>query len=189
MCQRADARARRGSRAGRDFTVVVDEAHHATARSYRAILEHVRAFSPGGPLVLGVSATLHRADGAALGNVFEEVVFERSIRELIDAGYLCEIRGMQVRLRADFGRLNVVGGDFDEGELEGILPMPRHEHAVEAYEHGAAGRKASFTPTVRVARLVAAFGQGHSAEVVDGRRPATNGARYTRFRSGETGSS
>lgn len=187
------ARPKRLTRLGRDFTiVVVDEAHHATARSYRAILEHVRAFSPGGPLVVGVSATFRRADGAALGDIFEEVVFERSMRELIDAGYLCEIRGIQVKLRcADFGRLNVVAGDFDQGDVEGVLlDAKAPEHAVEAYERYAAGRKAIvFTPTVRVARLVAAafLGNGHGAEVVDGKTPCEERrALLARFRSGET---
>lgn len=180
------------ARLGRDFTtVVVDEAHHATSPTYRAILEHVRAFSPGGPLVLGVSATFHRADGAALGDVFEEVAFERTIRELIDAGHLCDIRGMQIKLRVDFARLHVVGGDFDEGELEGmLLDAKAPEHAVEAYEQHAAGRKAIvFTPTVHVARLVAAAfrGNGHRVEVVDGKTPcAERRALLARFRTGET---
>ena len=58
------ARANRLARLPRQFdTVVVDECHHASARSYRRILEHL---APS-PLILGVTATPARADGKQLG--------------------------------------------------------------------------------------------------------------------------
>ena len=61
------SRANRLQRLATDFrTIVIDEAHHAAADSYRAILKHVGAFQPHGPLVLGVTATPYRADGIGL---------------------------------------------------------------------------------------------------------------------------
>jgi superfamily II DNA or RNA helicase len=41
-----------------DFqTIVIDEAHHTPAPTYRPILEYCRAWHPDGPLVVGVTAT------------------------------------------------------------------------------------------------------------------------------------
>src|SRR3989441_4973491 len=46
-----------------DFhTIVIDEAHHAPAPTYRRILEYCRAWRPDGPLVVGVPATPERGD-------------------------------------------------------------------------------------------------------------------------------
>ncbi|MEE8300942.1 MAG: DEAD/DEAH box helicase family protein, partial [Candidatus Tectomicrobia bacterium] len=46
-----------------DFaTVIVDEAHHSVAASYRRVLTHVGSFAPDGPLTLGVTATPQRGD-------------------------------------------------------------------------------------------------------------------------------
>ena len=52
---------------GRDFqTVVVDEAHHATAATYRRVLEAVGCYTDSGPLMVGVTATPHRGDRPSL---------------------------------------------------------------------------------------------------------------------------
>src|SRR5712664_2484846 len=50
-----------------DFhTIVIDEAHHAPAPTYRRILEYCRAWRPDGPLVVGVTATPARGDRQSL---------------------------------------------------------------------------------------------------------------------------
>lgn len=49
--------------------VIVDEAHHATAKSYRAVLDT----SPDA-VVLGLTATSYRTDGTALGDIFNDLV-------------------------------------------------------------------------------------------------------------------
>src|SRR5262249_35258517 len=55
-----------------DFqTVVIDEAHHAPAPSYRRILAYCRAWHPDGPLVVGVTATPERGDHHSLRPVFD----------------------------------------------------------------------------------------------------------------------
>ena len=43
--------------------VVVDEAHHAVADSYKDVLAHVGSFEPNGPLTVGFTATPMRGDG------------------------------------------------------------------------------------------------------------------------------
>ena len=53
--------------------LIIDEAHHATASSYKRIVEHY-CQNPN-LVVLGVTATPDRADEEALGQIFETVAF------------------------------------------------------------------------------------------------------------------
>ncbi|MDP9375282.1 MAG: DEAD/DEAH box helicase family protein, partial [Chloroflexota bacterium] len=117
------AHARRLARVRPDFgLVVVDEAHHVVSASYRTILRHVGAFDAGGPLTVGVTATPDRGDGVGLGAVFQRVVYERDLLAMIRAGYLCDPRGIQVGLAADFRALKVRGGDVaDEASARLLL--------------------------------------------------------------------
>ena len=50
-------------------TIVIDEAHHAAAPTYRRILDY---FNPS--LLLGVTATPQRSDNTRLTDVFDEIV-------------------------------------------------------------------------------------------------------------------
>lgn len=79
--------------------VIVDECHHIAAPSYQTILRELGVFTPAGPRLLGVTATLDRADGLALGDTFDtgpaEVV---QIAELIEQGYLLRPRGIRVKV-------------------------------------------------------------------------------------------
>ena len=57
-----------------DFqTIVIDEAHHAPAPTYRRILEYCRAWRADGPLVVGVTATPERGDHHSLRQVFDRI--------------------------------------------------------------------------------------------------------------------
>src|SRR5262249_31948702 len=78
-----------------DFSIiVVDEAHHAVAESYRRIFAHFGLFEPKATRYLvGFTATPRRGDNQGLGEVFQEVCFARDLRQMIGEGYLCQIRG------------------------------------------------------------------------------------------------
>jgi ATP-dependent helicase IRC3 len=68
-----------------DFqTIVIDEAHHAPAPTYRRILEYCRAWRADGPLVVGVTATPERGDHHSLRPVFDRIVYQKTL--LDDAG-------------------------------------------------------------------------------------------------------
>lgn len=68
--------------------VVVDEAHHATATTWRRLLEQQPQAR-----ILGLTATPVRHDGAALGDIFERMVLGPSIAELTRMGHLvpCDV--------------------------------------------------------------------------------------------------
>ena len=186
------ARPGRLARIARDFsTVVVDEAHHAAAETYRLVLAHLGCFDPDGPLTLGVTATADRGDGVGLGAVFEEIVYELPILDLIEQGYLSDLRAVQVRLRADYGALHVRGGDFVDSEsAAAFLDADGPTHVAAAYAEHARDRKGLvFTPTVAVAHAVAeAFGaSGVPAAAVDGSTPTDERRRILRdFAAGTT---
>jgi len=154
-------------------TVVIDECHHAAADTYQRVLARVESVDLP-PLVLGVSATPERADGIPLEGF--EVVYRRQLRDMIAAGYLSDLRAVQVRLaRADYEQLHTRAGDFIEAETEAmLLDADAPEHAVRAYQQHASDRRALvFTPTVKVAYAMAdAFAEaGVPAATIDAGTP------------------
>jgi superfamily II DNA or RNA helicase len=170
------ARRARLERLARDFALaVVDEAHHAMAPSWRAVLTYLGCFEPAGPLTLGFTATPERADGQSLAEVFESIVYQRDMLSMIREGYLSDLRGLQVRLAVDLDCVHVRGGDFVESELAAEIERADGPgHIVRAYREYAVGRTAlAFLPSValaeQTARLLAAA--GIPAGVVSGTTP------------------
>src|SRR5438445_11117328 len=105
-----------------DFhTIVIDEAHHALAPTYRRILEYCHAWRSDGPLVVGVTVTPARGDRQSLRQVFDGCVYDKTVVEMMQTGYLVDLRAMQVLLHADFDALRTPHRDFVESELEGLL--------------------------------------------------------------------
>ena len=64
--------------------VFLDEAHHAVSSMYQSILEDRDHFKK----IISLSATMFRADGKALGDVVDEIVYEKDIHWAISQGYL-----------------------------------------------------------------------------------------------------
>jgi superfamily II DNA or RNA helicase len=161
--------------------VIVDEAHHATAQSYIDILEHFGCFAPRtsectcGQVgfhamdcqlstqqwavtpAVGFSATLVRSDKGDLGSVWEKVVCQRDILDLIPQ-YLCDVRGKLVTVDGlSLSEIKTTRGDFSEASLtDALLTAEAQEFVVRAYFEHATGRKTIvFTPTVEAARAFA----------------------------------
>src|SRR5713101_3310464 len=175
-----------------DFqTIVIDEAHHAPAPSYRRILEYCRAWRANGPLVVGVTATPERGDRQSLRQVFERIVYQKTLLEMMQAGYLVDLRAVQVLLQADFDALRTAHGDFVDAELETLLLAANAPAQVlAAFQAHAADRKALlFTPTVALAYAMAETfcAAGIAAEALDGTTPlATRRAILQRLPTGAT---
>jgi len=186
------SRPKRLARMTPDFnTIVIDEAHHAPAASYRRILHYCQAGSFHEPLVLGVTATPERGDCQSLRAVFDRLVCQKSLIEMMQAGYLVDLRATQVLLQANFDALQVRRGDFVEAELEAmLLEVNAPAQVLAAFETQAPERKALlFTPTVATAYAMAETfcGAGIPAEALDGRTPLDERrAILRRFERGET---
>jgi superfamily II DNA or RNA helicase len=175
-----------------DFqTIVIDEAHHAPAPTCRRILEYCRAWRADGPLVVGVTATPERGDHHSLRQVFDGIVYQKTLLEMMQAGYLVDLRAFQVLLQADFDALRTQQGDFVEAELETLLLAANAPAQVlAAFQTHAADRKALlFTPTVALASAMAETfrAAGIAAEALDGTTPlATRRAILHRLHTGAT---
>lgn len=152
--------------------IVVDEAHHSPAASYKAVLERFGAFTPGGPFVVGVTATPKRLDKANLSAIFEETVHSYSIRDAIRDGYLCDIRGYRVRTDTDLTKIRSTAGDFSQGELQKAVDVEgRTGAAIRHWQEVAAERPTVvFCAGVEHARHAAEAWRavGVSAEHIDG---------------------
>lgn len=100
--------------------VVVDEAHHATSDSYRAVLEHFDAH------LLGVTATPDRSDRVPLGEIFSALAFDYDMRTAITDGWLCPIRSFVVQTQADFSGVRKLAGELSTRDVEGVLNQELH---------------------------------------------------------------
>ncbi|MBD3176334.1 MAG: DEAD/DEAH box helicase [Armatimonadia bacterium] len=117
--------------------VIVDEAHHAAARTYRDILN---AFPKA--KVLGVTATPRRGDNVGLSEVFDGVCFHYGLRDGILGGYLADIRQFAIRTTVSLDDVSWRAGDFADGELADTIDTPeRNRLVVEAYQRHGEGRK------------------------------------------------
>lgn len=140
--------------------VIVDECHHATAASYRMILEHFgclenddvapnREDDPA--LCVGFTATLARGDGAALGEIWQKVVYRRDIIDMISAKHLLPIRGKRVKVPdLDFSKVKKTHGDYQADDLaEALTDSLAPELVAKAYvEHAFDRSGILFAPTV-----------------------------------------
>jgi superfamily II DNA or RNA helicase len=86
--------------------VVIDEAHHAVAGTWRTILDAV----PGAK-VLGVTATPERLDGKGLGDVFDELVLGPDMRDLIGQVFLAPYVAFAPKNAPDLRRIKVTAGE------------------------------------------------------------------------------
>jgi superfamily II DNA or RNA helicase len=109
-----------------DFSIiVVDEAHHAVAETYRRIFRHFFLFTPGASRYLvGFTATPRRGDKQGLGEVFEEVCYAQDLRQMIVDGFLCPIRGWRVNTDLSLDGVKVRHGDFVESQLARVVNTP-----------------------------------------------------------------
>jgi ATP-dependent helicase IRC3 len=131
------------------------------------------------------------ADRQALREVFDRIVYQKTLLEMMQAGYLVDLWAFQVLLQADFDALRTQHGDFVEAELERLLLAANAPAQVlAAFQAHAAERKALlFTPTVALAYAMADTfrSAGISAEALDGTPPlATRRAILQRLHTGAT---
>lgn len=110
-------RPKRMERFARDHydAVIVDEAHHCLSESYQRVLDYFAVRT------LGVTATPDRGDKRNLGQFFEDIAFEYSLRTAIREGYLCPIVAKTVPLNIDLSTVRVTAGDFNDADLGNAL--------------------------------------------------------------------
>ena len=153
--------------------LVIDEAHHAVAESYRRIIDRVRDANPEAR-IFGVTATPNRGDRKGLREVFDNVADQVRLGELIASGHLVPPRtfvidvGVQDQLRA----VRKTADDYDMGAVAAIMNRaPITEEVIRHWEEKAGNRQTVvFCSTVAHAMdVAAAFNEaGNPAAVVLG---------------------
>ena len=119
------------SRFPKDYfkTIVIDEAHHAAAPTYRRILDY---FS--NPFTLGVTATPQRSDNTRLTDVFDEIVYYKTIIDLIQEGWLAKLVGYRINTNTDISEVQTNEGDYISSQLEDTINTPhRNQLIVDGY--------------------------------------------------------
>jgi superfamily II DNA or RNA helicase len=153
--------------------VIVDEAHHATAKSYLDILSALGCFTPGGPGATGYTATPARGDGKGLGTVWQELVYRKDIVWMVRQKYLRNPRGIAIEVPdLDLRNVKATKADFREGELgEALAESLAPQKVAQAIVEHAADRKVlAFFPTVASCYVFAAAmeEEGLEARVIHG---------------------
>lgn len=150
--------------------LVVDEAHHAVADSYRRIIDRALERNPRCQ-VLGVTATPNRGDRHGLRAVFSNVADQIRLGELIRSGHLVPPRsfvidvGVQDELRA----VRQAGDDFDMTQVAQVMDRaPVTEAVIRHWRERASERQTVvFCSTVEHAmHVTAAFNAANVAAVL-----------------------
>lgn len=152
--------------------IVIDEGHHAVAGStYSKIIEHY-----GNPKLISVTATAERLDSKGLGvdagGFADTLVMGPTVRELIDAGYLCP-PVVYAPSQPDMTGTPTRMGDWARGATETIMDKPRLVgDAVKHYRALAHNEPAiAFCVSIRHAEHTAEQfrAAGYKAESIDGK--------------------
>jgi superfamily II DNA or RNA helicase len=161
--------------------IVVDECHHSTSATYRKVVDRFRELNPS-LKVVGITATPNRADGTALGIMFESVAYQMSIQDAVAGGWLVPVVQEYVVVDGlDFDGLKTRKNEFGEGDftaqqLEELLDQDEtlHKMAVPAVEKVGDRPTLVFTASVAHAHHLAAVINRYktgSAKAVDGTTP------------------
>ncbi len=109
--------------------LVIDEAHHATAPSYRKVIDYYRQ-NPD-LRVLGVTATPDRQDEAALGQIFESVAFDYELPDAIHDGWLVPVKQRSVIVDGlDFSNVKTTAGDLNGADLAKVMEYEQNLHEI-----------------------------------------------------------
>lgn len=103
--------------------IIIDEAHHGNAGSWRKVRDHFPSAK-----VLGVTATPCRGDGRGLGvnagGLFDVMVMGPQIPDLIDRGYLVSPVVYAPPVQFDISDVRIVRGDYDSKQLQTSVDKP-----------------------------------------------------------------
>lgn len=124
-------------------TIIVDEAHHAAAPTYRRVLEYFSSAQ-----IFGFTGTAHRGDGVGLSCVFDDILTERDTLWGIDNGYLLPMECCQVTLKYDMGSVKIEeDGDYNQADIARVMSGTA-AGVVEAYRKYARGPTIIFGASV-----------------------------------------
>lgn len=127
--------------------ILVDEAHHIVARSYRNALGHfgLNESSPNTPVLVGVSATFSRFDGLKLGAAIDHIVYHKDYVDMIEDKWLADAVFTTVKSGANLSKVKKDSfGDFALGSLsKAVNTVNTNNVTVRAWMANAEDRKST----------------------------------------------
>ena len=157
--------------------VIIDEAHHAAACTYRALWErwpHAR--------MLGLTATPCRLGGEALAELFDVLLQSWPIQQFIDRGWLSDFEYVSARpdslamRRVRLLKKRGADGDYQPKEMSAVMDVPESiRHLYATYRAFADGRRGIVYAIDRShARHIAEYygEQGVDCCMIDSKTPA-----------------
>lgn len=109
--------------------IIVDEAHHSTASSYRTIFDHFQIFDKK-KLLLGFTATPLRGDKACLSSIYASHSFKMTLSEATQQGYICPVHGMRVFIDKELANIETAAGDYKIDDLDRVMNCDAVNHVV-----------------------------------------------------------
>lgn len=105
--------------------VIVDECHlipHEDSGMYRTLFKELKTYNPN-LKILGLTATPYRMKEGLLteDGLFDDVVHEVSVRDLIEQGYLARLVSKIPKTQADLSEVKSAGGEFILAQMEAAM--------------------------------------------------------------------
>lgn len=137
--------------------LVVDEAHHCAADSYRRVIGRAKEINPSLKL-FGVTATPNRGDRKGLREIFDNVADQIELGELIASGHLVPPRTFIVDVGAqdELRQVKKLVSDYDMDAVSAIMnTAPINEAVIKHWKEKAENRKTVvFCSTINHAKSV-----------------------------------
>lgn len=136
--------------------IIVDEFHHAAAKTYERILEYFRP-----QFLLGITATPYRMDGKDVFAICEgNVAYQIHFIEAIQRQWLCPFHYYGVYDEIDYAKIQWLGNRYDEEQL--LLAQLKEDIAEKifhAWQKHKQTRTLAFCSSIKQAEFLANFFQ------------------------------
>ena len=147
--------------------IIIDEAHHSVAGSWKKILDHFPQAKR-----IGVTATPCRLSGQGLRVMFDDLILGPSVKALVNAGFLSPHKVFGAPQKINFNKIKMRGGDSATDQLaEEMIKADITGDAVQQYKKHANGLPAiAFCVNVAHAEIVKAKfnDSGIKADIITG---------------------
>ena len=143
--------------------IVVDEFHHAAARTYQRLLSH---FSPR--FLLGLTATPERTDQSDILTLCDDnLVYSKDLYDGIRAHLLCPFHYFGVADTVDYQEIRWRNGKFDENELVNQLATTaRVRHNLKHWQKHQLTRTLAFCVSIKHADFMSDYFNRHGVKSV-----------------------
>ncbi len=164
--------------------IIVDEFHHAAARTYRQLIDY---FEPA--FLLGLTATPDRTDGAGLLALCgENLVYRCDVVDGIDRELLSPFKYFGVPDSVDFENIPWRSGRFDPDALEhAVATEARAANALEQWKRRKGSRGIGFCVSQRHADYMAEFFRARGLRALAVHAGATSAPRSRTLENLEKG--